>query len=122
MNKQIKINQATVESNRMNLRTNETISGFIPKEHILVDSDHFSFIYLMEENDQYVYVGLDESIWSVLKEAIDQKLPAFLVSDKKEVELISFQDEMEYIINNIKGNGNYGEEMVAKVEKTFEVM
>ena len=122
MNKQIKINQATVESNRVNLLTNETITGFIPKEHILVDSDHFSFIYLMEKNDQYVYVGLDESIWHVLKEAIDQKLPAFLVSDKEDVELISFQDEMEYIINNIKGNGNYGEEMVAKVEKTFEVM
>jgi hypothetical protein len=122
MNKQIKINQANVESNRVNLLTNESITGFIPKEHILVDSDHFSFIYLMEENDQYVYVGLEESIWPVLKEAIDQKLPAYLVSDKEEVELISFQDEIEYIINNIKGNGNYGEEMVEKVEKTFEEM
>jgi hypothetical protein len=119
MNKQIKINQASIESNRVNLLTNESIAGFIPKGHILVDSDHFSFIYLMEENDQYVYVGLDEAIWPVLKEAIDQKLPAYLVSDKEEVEFISFQDEMDYIINNIKGNGNYGEEMVDKVEKTF---
>jgi hypothetical protein len=119
MNKLMKIQQAIIETNRVNLLTNEPITGLIPREHILVDSDNFSFIYLMEENDQYVYIVLDESMWSTLKESIDKKLPAYLISDKDQIELTSFQDEIEYIINNIKGNGNYGEEMVEKVEKTF---
>ncbi|MDP4104462.1 MAG: hypothetical protein Q8935_05855 [Bacillota bacterium] len=119
MNKLIKIQQATIENNRVQLLTNESITGLIPREHILVDSDNISFIYLMEENDHYVYIGLDESAWPALRESMNKKLPAYLISDNDQIELTSFQEEIEYIINNIKGNGNYGEEMVEKVEKTF---
>lgn len=121
MKKLMKIDQAIIENNRVNLLTHESITGLMPREHILVDSDHFSFIYLLEENDQYVYVVLEESIWPILKESIDKKVPAYLISNQEEVELPSFQAELEYIIHNIKGNGNYGEEMVEKVEKTFKL-
>lgn len=117
----MKIDQAIIENNRVNLLTHESITGLMPREHILVDSDHFSFIYLLEENDQYVYIVLEESIWPILKESIDKKVPAYLISNQEEVELPSFQAELEYIIHNIKGNGNYGEEMVEKVEKTFKL-
>lgn len=119
MNKKITINQAVIENNQLHFITNEAITGFIPKGHMLVDSDHFSFIYIMEENDSYIYVVLGESIWVALREAINGKLPAFLLSNQEQIELISFQEELEYVISNIKGNGNYGEAMVEKIETIF---
>lgn len=119
MKKTIKINQAIIENNQLQLTTSESISCLTPREHMLVDSDHVSFIYLMEENDDYTYIVLDESIWSTLKEALNRNVPAYLISGQEQIELNSFQDELEYVINNIKGNSNYGEEFVEKVEKTF---
>lgn len=119
MNKAITIKTAKVENNRLNLITNEQINGLSPRDHILVDSDHFSFIYLMEKQDEYTYLVLPESIWPALKESINKKLSTFLLSDHEQLELTKFQEELEYVIDNIKGNGNYGEEMVDKIEKTF---
>lgn len=119
MNKTITINLAQLDHNRLNLITNEPITGLVPKEHILVDSDQFSFIYLTEYKDDYTYIVLPEPIWLSLKKAMDGKYPAFLVGDDGEMQLPSFHEELEYIINNIEGNGNYGDQMVEKVEKTF---
>jgi hypothetical protein len=119
MNKIIKIDRAIIENDQLKFITNVSVSSLIPREHMLVDSDHFSFIYLMEENNDYTYITLGESIWSKLKEALGRKMPAFLISGEEQQELISFQEELEYVINNIKGNGNYGDEMVGKVERTF---
>jgi hypothetical protein len=119
MKKIIKIDQAMIENNQLKFITNEAVSELIPREHMLVDSDHFSFIYLMEENNDYTYIALGESIWSTLKEARSRKLPALLISGEQQQELVSFHEELDYLIHNIKGNGNYGDEMVGKVEKTF---
>lgn len=119
MKKTITINLAQLDHNRLNLITNEPITGLVPKEHILVDSDQFSFIYLTEYKDDYTYIVLPEPIWPSLKKAMDEKSPAFLVGDDGEMQLPSFHEELEYIISNIEGNGNYGDQMVEKVEKTF---
>lgn len=121
MNKTIKIDAAHIENNRLHLLTSEAITGLIPREHMLVDSDHFSFIYLMEDHDDYTYIVLPESIWSTLKESVINKFPAMVISGEEEIELLAFQEELEYVINNVKGNGNYGDEMVGKVEQTFKL-
>ena len=37
------------------------------------------------------------------------------------LELKHFQEELDYVLNNIEGNNNYGKEFVSAVEKTFEL-
>jgi hypothetical protein len=119
MQKRITIHSASVINTKLILTANETITGLIPGERILVDSDHFSFIYIMENADEYTFLMLPEQIWPKLKEAMGQTLPVFLTFSDEEIELTNFQEEFENLINNIKGNGNYGVEMAEKVETLF---
>lgn len=119
MKKRITILNAIITEEKLLLETNESINGMVPSEQILVDSDHFSFIYLMEQQDDYTYIVLPEQIWPLLKEALDKKLPVWLGINENQLEMNRFHDEFEYVIQNIKGNSNYGSEMVTKVESLF---
>ncbi|GIN62984.1 UPF0738 protein YjbL [Robertmurraya siralis] len=95
------------------------IADFKPLGQMLVDSDDVSFIYLLEKNEQYTYLVMKEELWNLLKDSLAEGLPVFLKNDAGQCELPSFVDELEYLIENIKGNGNYGETMVTKVEALF---
>jgi len=119
MNRKITVNFAEIHNNQLNLNINEAITDLVPSGQILVDSDHFSFIYLMENKDDYTYIELPETIWPVLKEALDGKLPAWLIFKGGQLKLTLFQEELDYVTNNIKGNGNYSLKMVRKVEEIF---
>jgi hypothetical protein len=119
MKKKIIIQTAILTNSKLILETDESINGLIPGEQILVDSDNSAFIYLMEDPEDYTYIVLSENLWSYLKTANEQKLPVLLSSNKEQIELINFQEELEYILNNIKGNSNYGDELVTKVEGFF---
>lgn len=56
---------------------------------------------------------------AALKTGLEEKLPVYLTNEENKIELINFYEELEYLISNIKGNSNYGDEMVTKVESTF---
>ncbi|WP_462408994.1 UPF0738 family protein [Neobacillus sp. Marseille-QA0830] len=119
MKKSISIISAVTLNDKLFLQAAEPVSGLIPGGQILVDSDRFSFIYLMEEQIDYTYIVLQESIWPFLKEALEQKLPVFIEFEEDKIELECFHDEMEYLISNIKDNSNYGNDFVSKVEAVF---
>ncbi|MGG3564083.1 hypothetical protein ABES03_21070 [Neobacillus rhizosphaerae] len=119
MKKRITILNAIITEERLLLETNEPIKGLVPSEQILVDSDHYSFIYLMEQQEDYTYIVLPEQIWPSLKQALEEKIPVWITTTEQQIELINFHDELDYVINNIKGNSNYGSEMVTKVESLF---
>ena len=119
MKKKIIIQTAILTDDKLFLETDESINGLIPGEQILVDSDNCAFIYLMEDQDDYTYIVLSENLWSYLKTANEQKLPILVKSNQEQIELISFLDELEYILSNIKGNSNYGDKLVTKVEEFF---
>lgn len=119
MRKKITILSASFNNNQLYLKTNESIHTLKPAGQILVDSVQFSFIYLMEDNDDYTYITLPEQLWPSLKSAFEQKSLVWLTCGEENIELTNFQEELEYVINNIKGNSNYGDEMVAKVENYF---
>ena len=87
---------------------------------MLVDSDHLSFIYLLEENDQYTYIVIPDTIWHDFKDVIAQSHPVILTNGNEEILLTQFREELTYLIENIKGNSNYGETMVSLVEAVFE--
>ncbi|EKN68827.1 hypothetical protein BABA_12271 [Neobacillus bataviensis LMG 21833] len=119
MQKRITILKANNKESKLLLESNEPINGLVPGEQILVDSDHYSFIYLMENQEDYTYVVLPEVFWPSLKAANEQEFPVCLSFEGEQIELTNFHDELEYVISNIKGNSNYGNEMVTKVEEIF---
>lgn len=86
---------------------------------MLVDSTGVSFVYLLENNDAYTYLKIPESFWEDLKEGIDRQLSFSVTNGREKISLENFLEELMYLIENIKGNSNYGEEMVHKVESTF---
>ncbi len=87
---------------------------------MLVDSDHLSFVYLMETEEGYTYIMISNKVWKELKVALTNNVSVFLSNKKERILLTSFQEELSYLIDNIKGNSNYGEQMVAEVEAVFE--
>jgi hypothetical protein len=119
MKKSITILKDYIIEDKLFLETNEPINEMVPGEQILVDSDQYSFIYLMEDKDDYTYIVLHEQIWPLIKKAQEKKLPVWVTFNEEQKELINFHDEFEYVLSNIKGNSNYGKELVTKVEGIF---
>ncbi len=86
---------------------------------MLVDSDSLAFIYLLEKENEYVYLEIPEMVWKECKVALESN-HTFLIKDANgELLLENFKDELEYLIENIRGNGNYGEEMENAVSSVF---
>ncbi|MDE3838237.1 hypothetical protein C0966_02400 [Bacillus methanolicus] len=120
MKHKIHIQSVQIKENQLLLETDLPITNLKAVGRILVDSDNFSFIYLTENKDDYTYIVLSEPCWDQLKESLQSEIPAYLVSRGETLELINFHNELKYLIENIKGNSNYGEDMVEKVENTFK--
>ncbi|MEH7073742.1 hypothetical protein [Neobacillus drentensis] len=119
MKNKITIHEGYITEDKLMLQTNETINTLVPGEQILVDSDHCSFIYLMEDKDDYTYIVLPEQIWPLLKTAQEEKLPIWVTFNDEKKELLNFHDEFDFVLTNIKDNSNYGEKLVSKVESIF---
>lgn len=119
MKKRIMVTKATINESKLVLEIQEDVLKLVPKGQMLVDSENYSFIYLMENETDYTYIIIPETIWPTLKEAYIKPRPVYLNSIGAQVELSQFQEELMFLIDNIKGNSNYGEEIVKKVENLF---
>lgn len=121
MKQKMMIKQAKMENKNLHLITDPNIdlSALKPAGQMLVDSDQLSFVFLVELEGDYSYIFIPEETWSVLPEALETNADVFVVNEKSRLNLTGFQEELSYLIENIKGNSNYGEEMVGKVESTF---
>lgn len=91
-----------------------------PTGQLLTDSDNLAFIYIVVENDEYSYIQFPKNVWSTLLNIVQNKDKVFLQNDSGKIELIHFVDELEMLLFNIEGNGNYGEMFVETVETIFE--
>lgn len=96
-----------------------SISAMKPMGQMLVDSDHLSFIYVVDMQDDYTYISIPEVTWPELKKALKQRAAVYISDQKEQLLLTEFHEELSYLIENIKGNSNYGDEMVEKVEALF---
>lgn len=90
-----------------------------PAGQMLVDSNDLSFVYLLEKDDDYTYLAIKDEHWPVLKKGLEEQHPVVLNGEDTKIDLVQFFEELEYLVENIKGNSNYGEIMVAKVEEIF---
>ncbi|WP_100403310.1 hypothetical protein [Bacillus sp. FJAT-42315] len=86
---------------------------------MIVDSDQKAFVYLAEENDEFIYLYIHESVWTELQTAMKKEASLFAIGADARLQLSNWSEELSYLINNIEGNSNYGEEMVEAVEKIF---
>lgn len=124
MNKRIELSTAVIENNTLILKPdsftikNENLQA---KGQMLVDSDQLAFIYILETADEFVYAGLPHTIWKELKEAKDQNFKVILKINENEIELVDILEELDYLLDNIKDNANYGEEMESKVVELFSL-
>ncbi|ALC91841.1 hypothetical protein AM500_20150 [Bacillus sp. FJAT-18017] len=119
MKTKLTVTNAKLNQEELVLETAEGIEGLLPRGQMLVDSDNLSFIYLMEKDEEYIYISLPEQLWGELKQGFGQQLKVYLQFEGSRVEMENFYSELEYLIENIKGNGNYGDEMVSRVESIF---
>lgn len=123
MNNKIPVLSAEINENSLllSIDNNITFSKITPKEQMLVDSDQLAFIYIIEVDGEYTYLVINHELWPTLKEAIHHTptLTPILVNEHVQIVLPLFYEEMTYLIDNIRGNSNYGEAMVEKVESTF---
>lgn len=120
MSQRIMINDAIIENNELQLMAADVeIKDMAATGKMLVDSNQMSFIYLIENEAGYQYVSIPEQTWGLVRQALSMCADVFLVCNQTKLKLSEFQSEMDYLIANITGNSNYGEEMVAKVEQIF---
>lgn len=90
-----------------------------PKNHMLVDSDNIAFIYILETEEDFIYVAIPYELWPDMKRVLTEDIPVFLQSGAVELELTNFKEELAYLIENIEGNANYGEQMEQAVKEIF---
>ncbi|MCL9970406.1 hypothetical protein MX569_07300 [Anoxybacillus kestanbolensis] len=96
-----------------------SLQGLQAKRHMLVDSDACAFAYILEAADAFVYVIMPKEVWGAIKEALRTNEPVFLVGNDATIELEGIHEEVAYLIENIAGNANYGEEMEQAVTAFF---
>ncbi|MCQ6274297.1 hypothetical protein JMM81_04810 [Bacillus sp. V3B] len=122
MNERLIIKNALIKNDtelQLEIDSSHKLIDLRASGQILVDSDGFSFIYLLENDNTYTYISIPETVWHDLKTAVSNNLPVIVTNGSDQILLTGFQEELTYLVENIKGNSNYGEEMVNKVEAVF---
>ncbi|WP_100399637.1 hypothetical protein [Bacillus sp. FJAT-44742] len=89
-------------------------------ERMLADSDALALVYILELDGQFVQLRFPKHTWPQLHEGYQKGLPAVLEGPEN-ITLEKFKEELEYLLDNIEGNGNYGEDMVAAFENAFQL-
>lgn len=112
----IYINEIKVKEDGIYCFSEDSTDGLEEVGQMLVDSDNYGFAYILDDGESYSYLIFVQETWSLLHENRDKKI---IINN--DLELKHFQEELDYIIDNIEGNNNYGKEFVSAVEETFEL-
>ncbi|MCT2210846.1 hypothetical protein M3D73_04760 [Staphylococcus epidermidis] len=112
----IYINEIKLKDDGVYCFSEESTEGLEEVGQMLVDSDNYGFAYLLDDGQSYSYLIFVQETWSMLHENRDKKI---IINNH--LELKHFQEELDYVLNNIEGNNNYGKEFISAVEKTFEL-
>ncbi|WP_050614337.1 UPF0738 family protein [Bacillus testis] len=120
MRKIIEMNEIHIEQNKLSAQI-RLDKGFeiSARGQMLVDSDQFALVYIIEYQGEYAYLSFPEETWPVLHEGLKNQFPVYVNHEEKETELVDFMEELAYLVDNIKGNANYGDDMGQKIEKVF---
>lgn len=101
--------------------TQNEIKGIKAGERMLVDSDGLALIYIIEDDEQFYYVSFGQNTWPLLNEAYKTEAPLILEFDSNHtLELLQLHAELDFLLENIEGNSNYGEELETAVCEVFK--
>ena len=101
------------------LNEKKQLSQLQPVGQVIVDSDNEAFLYIIEENDAYSYIGFPQTVWSQLVQMLKSGQKPYLKVEDGLMPLGQFADELKGLLYNIVGNSNYGDRFVEAVEKEF---
>lgn len=109
------INEIKIKDDILYCYTEDSIKGLSEVGQMLVDSDNYAFAYTLDDGKAYAYlISYKKHGRCCMKTWLK-----IIIND--ELELTEFHQELTYILDNIKGNNNYGKEFVATVEETFDI-
>ncbi len=123
--KKINIEKTKLINNQLYLIPKDVVPSTIANtfkagEQLLVDSDQLEFIYLLDANEQFVHVHIPFPIWPDIQKAMEEKLDVGLIlNEEKTLICTNFHEELYYLLDNIKDNGNYGTKLPSAVETVF---
>ena len=86
---------------------------------MITDSKEMTFVYLLDEEEEYGYVHFPQSVWPLMVDVLKGNKDPVLLHNDVRIPLIGFVDELTMLIFNIEGNDNYGEQFTTVVEKAF---
>lgn len=101
------------------IETDESLTGSVPSGTLIADSDRQTFVYLVDRGDTYGYVHFPVSMWGSLLQAVEEDASIGWQDGDEWIELERLKEELDMMLVNIEGNGNYGETFTSLVEKQF---
>lgn len=104
------------------LNENEVDLQFKPAKQVIVDSDDFAFIYLVDAGQDYSYLRFSPTIWPQLVSILKEQQNPILNWGEQFIVLEDFVDELQMLVFNIEGNNNYGEQFSKAVEEAFTLI
>ncbi|CAG9622831.1 UPF0738 family protein [Sutcliffiella rhizosphaerae] len=122
MQKRIEIKQSSWNEQQLLLEASPVsfpLDGVIASNQMLVDSDNLAFIYKLETASEFLYVSIKDDYWADINQAIQEKKAVVLVTKDVALLLTNMEEEIDYLIENIRDNANYGEEMEKRVNEIF---
>ncbi|WP_172369888.1 hypothetical protein [Sporosarcina jiandibaonis] len=92
----------------------------IPSGKMITDSEKMTFVYLVDEEEQYGQLHFEQAVWPLLVESIKLHKDPVITYNENTILLNGFIEELTMLIYNIEGNNNYGEAFSSAVESAFE--
>ena len=93
---------------------------FIPSGKMITDSEKMTFVYLLDDEEEYGYLHFEQAVWPLLVDSLKLNTNPVVTFDENTVSLNGFIEELTMLIYNIEGNNNYGEAFSSAVELAFE--
>lgn len=114
----IYVTEIKIEDDKIKCYSETNTENVKPAEMMIVDSDNMAIIYLADRpgKESYDRVQFVPETWPYLKKNYGKEV---VVNDTLLLE--SFYDELDFLLDNIKDNNNYGKEFEEKVTEAFEL-
>ena len=92
----------------------------LPSGKMITDSEKMTFVYLVDEEEEYGQLHFEQAVWPLLVDSIKLNTDPIVTYKENTVSLDGFIEELTMLIYNIEGNNNYGEAFSSAVELAFE--
>ncbi|EKU48100.1 hypothetical protein [Staphylococcus massiliensis] len=112
----IYVTEIKIEEDSILCYTDKPTEGYEEGNQVLVDSDNYAFVALLDDGQAFSYLNFVQETWSMIHNHRGKRL---IIND--DLELKQFWDELDYLLENIEGNSNYGKDFVKEVEEAFEL-